>query len=73
MQAEGSMFQKECGDHGNCESEFTAKTAYLGLRAARFCWRGDDCRSDDNEPEDLILFIHQSGARSPGHYQQKGA
>jgi len=64
----GPMYQPECGDMGNCESEFTAKTAYLGLKAARLCWRGDKCDAmSDNEPVASVMFAHLVGDRSPGH------
>ena len=64
----GSIYQEECGDHGNCESEFTAKIAYLDWKAARLCWRNDTCLvSSDNEPISHVLFTHLGGIRSPGH------
>lgn len=64
----GPMFQEECGDEGNCVSEFTAKAAYLGLKAARLCWRGDECNvTADNEPNSHVMFVHQSGIQSAGH------
>lgn len=67
----GNVLQRECGDARNCESEFASKVAYLGWKSARLCWRNDSCwTTSDNEPQKKVLFIHQRGARSPGHYEQ---
>lgn len=72
LRSVGKITQRKCSDIGNCESEFTAKVAYLGWKAARLCWRNDSCSiTSDNEPSNQVMFIHQSGARSPGHQQNK--
>ncbi len=69
----GKVAQGECGDEGNCESEFTAKVAFLGWKAARLCWRNDSClATSDNEPLPRVLFTHQAGVRSPGHNGFRG-
>ena len=66
----GSVSQDGCGDEGNCESEFAAKAAFLGWKVARLCWQADLCdRTSDNEPSSRVLFVHQTGVRSPGHHQ----
>ena len=68
LRSVGPMYQEHCGDTGNCESEFASKVSYMGWKAARFCWRGDKCDTQsDNEPESHVMFVHQSGSRSPGH------
>jgi len=73
LQQLGPMHQTECSDRGNCESEFTARVAYVGMKAARLCWRGDFCDNTwDNEPENKVLFRHLGGARSPGHAESSG-
>ena len=70
----GNMYQDECGDDGNCESEFASQIAYLGWKVARLCWRNDACGvTSDNEPSSHVAFVHQAGARSLGHQDSKRA
>ena len=66
----GSMYQSTCEVKGNCEAEFASRAVKQGWHAARLCWLGDACNTTfDNEPESSVLFVHQSGERSPGHQE----